>query len=140
MTCSGGADLVMGHQKKFEIDGSEYCVFDVEPEATAPSKAVSCPCGVNNGYRLRAAGMKEATMKVQMYLNLDENPYGDPPAIEEGTYLSNVKYYPDRDDASQFWHFPSAYVARVGEKSDEENPNVVSFDLENDGIYYKPTG
>jgi hypothetical protein len=129
----------MGWQKKLTIDAVEYCVTNADIADSVDSKDVSCS-GANGQYRRRAAGLAGVALTITINLDLTENPWTDPPALTPGTYLTEVKYFPDRSDATQFWHLPSAYIPTNGVSASMEDPHVLTVVLESDGIYYRPVG
>lgn len=134
------SEVVMGHQKKLEINGTEVCVVNLDLTDTVESKDVS-QSGTNGQYRRRAGGMAGVTITATINLSLGaDNPFSDPPAIVPGTYLTDVKYYPDRGDTAQFWHLPSAYIPDDGVSASMEDPTILSVTIESDDIFYRPVG
>lgn len=88
----------------------------------------------DGGFYVPLAGVRKAEVRVKGYWDSGDNPHDDPPDIQDGEALTNVRLYPDQN-AGDYWDFPAMMVTGVTISAEVNGKVEIEFTAVSNGTF-----
>jgi hypothetical protein len=116
-----------GYKGKVTIGGVELtaCYADVDIDPKAEIKDISCK-GPQGRFKVKQFGQEDATVKITLHWDPDEDPTESPPNFQQGQVIEDLKFYPDRDEP-RYWYADELLIVNTPLSS--KNADITMFEM-----------
>lgn len=132
-------NVSLGESALVLIGEANLCVM--RATITESPGEIPTTCTGNGGFTSRTRGPRDCTIDIEAQWKWEENPFTNPPSVEPGEDILNIKIVPDKNDesAADFWSFPVAYCVTRSVVIDAQGVQTWTMQLKNQGPFYTPS-